>query len=1469
MGEQQSIPIATDQTKTYLDISNQLLPEAPNLNQFPGLKNLNLSHNQMTSIDSLVTLLNLTKLDVSNNELELIPDLLYINLTHLQDLQVESNQLRVLSPLICFLTSLVNLNLSRNKLEQIPDPISSCHELTLLNISFNSLRNIPPTIIELPQLKALILNNNNINTIPKGIGKCTGLTLLNLGENEMQEVPDYIKTCTNLVKLYLDNNDIRKVTPSISNLVSLKELNLRSNGLQRLPIDLTKLTNLNMCDVGDNQFNDKFFDTEPSITSLFKYLSTHSFVSLTRKVASKTDRRKQSLQTQLKINQSSKKKIFKEDDIYIKKLLLRISENDDFTYCRIVNCKGTEINHNDAYIYDDLKYIYVWIGKKCNDFKKTKAKSVASLLSQEELSEVIYIDYTEQKNVHDTFLNIFNVDSFDENTYDNEELFIQYINSLKTFTFEDNDIEVVVDEVHDEVLTSELLQSSRSLLIDTGIDVFVWCGQYSDNNERNTALLQAESLLSSSGRRKELLNFVLEGNETLIFKEYFHDLAIKDDMVTSNTTDFSDVLRSPSPSSSRSSHIRRTSGSHLRNSGDFSSRSPSPSPLQTPRVLPKEVQEKPLIQEDQKVPEKAPIKDKEELKVTVIGQVIKDETKPIENIETKNVEKKTEHTDNEKHEQTSSFVNQTPITIENNLENKKELKESTQNDKYNIKKDSKKEKESTEPSKGNNELATNQKNLDQIVNEEDTQLIKVPRRTVVKKRAAASKNITQLQKDIGAKTELEEKKQDQPKQISFDDILQQREKFVAKRNQQNIKTEEDYINAANSITGNPLDLPRLFQIKGQKRPFVRQVECTWKSMNSGDAFVYDPGKGTRVIYHWQGKKSNRMEKGKAMDIAKRIKDKERVGCSQLLIEEGKEPEAFWKGLQGPPTHPIPEDDGKIDTEAEVQIIQRICLYWLRYDESTEEVIMEKTVDIKNHISKGLLDVTQCYLLDCENEMFLWLGNKCQVKVRQRINKFVESMYNERKSLGWMAPLYKEYPGGEEVMFKERFYDWNTLPIGSKEDVSSGKGIVYKKSQGMTSEVDFNKMMLPATEKTEVKIDDGKGDTQIWKIDGFNKIEIKPEEKGVLFEAESYIILYHYKIWAKDMYLLYFWQGRSCAVIDKGTSARLTVDFHKTLKSDTKEMRVVQNVETRHFLSMFNNSLIIRQGKYKKEFDYNKKYLFDIRGKEEPFIKAIEVDVQPNALCSYGVFILLTPKTKFIWKGKFRNEKYVEFAVGLGKVHQFMEREQCVEIEEGNESEEFIQAIGGKYEIDQPTHMYVDRLYQLSTTSGALRCEEHVRFYQDDLYSNDVMLLDTVDGLYVWLGSKCSANTKKMSLNTALEFVKKGKTPELQKRIVYAIQDKKEPYVFTKYFQGWQKTKGQECSIKGNILLAEEEYKKFFIKYSYDDLVNKKFPKGIDEQALETYLTDDEFAKVFNMSLDQFNTLPLWKRENLKKAKKLY
>jgi len=69
--------------------------------------------------------------------------------------------------------------------------------------------------------------------------------------------------------------------------------------------------------------------------------------------------------------------------------------------------------------------------------------------------------------------------------------------------------------------------------------------------------------------------------------------------------------------------------------------------------------------------------------------------------------------------------------------------------------------------------------------------------------------------------------------------------------------------------------PRLIHIKGRKRIFVRQVELSRDSLNEGDVFILDNGKD--VLYQWNGRKANRIEKGKALDMLKNIKGKEKGG----------------------------------------------------------------------------------------------------------------------------------------------------------------------------------------------------------------------------------------------------------------------------------------------------------------------------------------------------------------------------------------------------------------------------------------------------------------------------------------------------------------------------------------------------------------------------------------------------------------
>ncbi|CAK9171606.1 unnamed protein product [Ilex paraguariensis] len=160
---------------------------------------------------------------------------------------------------LCRLRSLSSISLSNNSINMLPATISTCQNLTLLDLSQNLLVGpIPPTLSDLPNLRYLNLDGNNFSgDIPASLGNFQQLETLILSENLLSgTVSAVLGNITSLKWLQLAYNPFApsRLAPELGNLTNLEYLWLAGcNLVGEIPESFAKLSSLTNLDVSINQ----------------------------------------------------------------------------------------------------------------------------------------------------------------------------------------------------------------------------------------------------------------------------------------------------------------------------------------------------------------------------------------------------------------------------------------------------------------------------------------------------------------------------------------------------------------------------------------------------------------------------------------------------------------------------------------------------------------------------------------------------------------------------------------------------------------------------------------------------------------------------------------------------------------------------------------------------------------------------------------------------------------------------------------------------------------------------------------------------------------------------------------------------------------------------------------------------------------------------------------------------------------
>jgi hypothetical protein len=202
---------------TFLDLSSKNLTFIPPwLTQFKQLEKLKLNKNSIKLDEpDIQTLLqsstNLKYLSLHSNQIQSIPkqleSQLFSHLSKLEHLDLSNNQLENVIP-ITFCKSLKFLQLSGNKLDQIPSEITRLDSLEYLYLGYNKMTYISPALCRVKKLKLLALNNNKLTIIPPCIAHLDKLTTLNLHCNKIAFLPVQIVQNSVLREISLRGNPL-------------------------------------------------------------------------------------------------------------------------------------------------------------------------------------------------------------------------------------------------------------------------------------------------------------------------------------------------------------------------------------------------------------------------------------------------------------------------------------------------------------------------------------------------------------------------------------------------------------------------------------------------------------------------------------------------------------------------------------------------------------------------------------------------------------------------------------------------------------------------------------------------------------------------------------------------------------------------------------------------------------------------------------------------------------------------------------------------------------------------------------------------------------------------------------------------------------------------------------------------------------------------------------------------------------
>lgn len=576
----------------------------------------------------------------------------------------------------------------------------------------------------------------------------------------------------------------------------------------------------------------------------------------------------------------------------------------------------------------------------------------------------------------------------------------------------------------------------------------------------------------------------------------------------------------------------------------------------------------------------------------------------------------------------------------------------------------------------------------------------------------------------------------------------------------------------------------LYQVKGKRNVRVRLVEPKISSMNRGDCFILDSG---RDIYVYVGEKSKGVEKVKAISAATSIRDQDHAGRGKIYIIDSsssvEEVDNFFKELGSGSQNEVPREaptDDDITFERNLDNI--VTLY--KVHEAGGQVTSVKVAE--KPLSQQMLDTNDCFILDTiTSGIFVWIGKKGSTQEKVEALKNGQAFIAEKKYPPW-THIKRVVEGAEPTAFEQYFTDWEEMPY--RRGSTGGSPIRRLRSIAKRTHTGHGIGFNP---------DEAQGGMEIYRIENFELAPVDPNTYGRFFGGDSYVIKYTYfDRYKRDRHIVYFWQGKDSTQDEKSAAALHALRIDNELGARSLQVRVTQGNEPNHFLRLFKGKMVVYLGGHVSGFKHVRDHetydddgtrLFEVRGKTSDTLRAVQVPETADSLDSEYAYVLETPSKTYLWIGNECPDALIELVPTV--IELVSPDRTVVTVKEGEETEEFWTALGGQIEVPKRPKYgpeFVPKLFHCYVPAPKkLKVEEIFHFTQEDLFEDDVMMLDSGDIVYVWIGNKASEEEKQMSNLMAEEYLDIEPTHRRpEDAVIMTVKQGDEPESFIDLFPEW-------------------------------------------------------------------------------------